>query len=249
MAAAPPISIDPESKRELARLQGAMTMYAVSTNGTAVGVIRKNITKVRIGLGKAYRILSPARNKRSVRRKRVNRIWWEFEKRAISGRGVKVANPSLLSGATVDKHGRKMSDWQRAVRRELNSRVSASGYQAYQFTAAYMRRVPVNDRPYHKLLHGRYERNIAKSFGDETRSVLEARVPGTDKQNRKYRIIPRVLRSVTADIELFLKYRSEANARNAFGPERKAMKKAMLARSAAAKRAHLKALKIAFKRA
>lgn len=256
MAAKPAIRIASNADVEMARLQAKFGEYLAMTSGTRTGLMRKKMTDVTIRVSKMFGMLSPGKRKRSLRGKRVNLIWFEFEKRNIAGRGIKVANRGLLSRKKEDKHGRPLSNWQRAVAREISSRVSGSGYLAFQAKVARKWRPKKSMDTHHKSFTGRYNDIVAKRFGDELQEVYEMRVPGTEKMNNRYGVVGRALRQVTADIEIYLRYKHKQIARQTLerrmkygtGAEIKASriaKKVMLGQSSAARKASMKAYRMA----
>lgn len=255
MRTAPAIVAD---NRDLQRLQAKFGEYLAMTNGTGTGLMRKKMTDVTIRVGKMFGML------RSGKRKS-NRVWFEFEKRQINGRGILVKKPNLLSRKKTDKNGRALSDWQRAVGREIASRVSGSGYLRYQMLVSRGFRPTKSVGAYYRRFHGQYNDNVSKRFGDEVQEVYDMRVPGTQKMNMRYGIVSRALRQVTADIELYLRYKHRQIARDTLerksGPRygtlgqirsgrasiatRAADRAAMLGQSTAARKASNKAFRLA----
>lgn len=222
MNAGPAIVIDPAAK-DLQRLQAKMRAYVLATGSSAEGLISKKLTDVSLRLFRLYRIHRSGRTK-------TTKVWNQFVERTRQGRGVLVRTTGL-SARRVNKNGAPLSNWQRRVARENNMRSSGSGYLSSQFLIAGRKRGGALKRgPQHRVMFNKSHDTASKLYKDETQGVLQMRVPGTERMNMRYGMISTALRQVTADIELYLRYKQGLIAKDTMrkqsGSARRASEKA-----------------------
>jgi hypothetical protein len=172
----------------------ALVDYIKVTGKLPAEVVAKKGVDVRIQMHREMK-------KHSYRKGRKGGAWREQKRRFKSGAGILVRDRTFQP-AGVDKNGRTLNRWQRAVKGEVERRERGVGLLAATFL----------DRRWRKPRKGSYlSENRSRSLGrlmvtqqTPTAFTITATTPGVETVANRYGVVDRALSVATADLNKYL---------------------------------------------